>query len=172
MLRPDDYKIIDGDTIKVIVPLRPDDNFAQQAFSIRLRSIAAPEKHKPQLTDQILKDVGIDPWERHPGKMASDALKQICRRKTLLIEPRGVDDYGRLLADVTTSGSRGQMFDLEGAKSVEHQMLELRVVTPFSSDVTLPPHVPLIVLEMRDDLKLVTRETAIKNEPASYEFRP
>lgn len=151
-LRSSDYAVIDGDTLRVMAPKMPDDKGRPEAFSIRFRSVAAPEKPVRQMTDAIFRSAGIEPWAENPGILSKTALKSLLKGHALLIEPRGADRHGRLLADIAVSGSAGRDFDLNGARSVEHVMLLRKMVAPFRGDVPLPPVVPELLLRLREQM--------------------
>lgn len=151
-VRPADYRVVDGDTLRILAPAGPADINRPEAFRIRFRSIAAPEKPKPQMTDILLEQLGIDAWSGHPGVAAKTYLRNILKGHCILVEPMGRDRYGRTLADISVSGSPGAQFDLVGARSVEWMMKDAGLVGSFSADQELPPRRSMTLVSIEDDL--------------------
>ncbi|MEP3667728.1 MAG: thermonuclease family protein [Roseibium sp.] len=149
-VRPRDYSVIDGDTIRILAPKGPMDKWRPEAFSVRFRSIAAPEKPKPEMTDKIMKSVGIDPHADNAGIIAKNALKDLLKGRCLMIEPKGADRYKRTLGDISASGTPGKSFDLNNAFSVEQRMIDGGIVTRFSNEEELPPYYSYALKDLRD----------------------
>jgi len=127
------YRVVDGDTIKVMSgrtgPLGDD----LVAIRLRFRSIAAPETRKTGWSDRPLIALKADPNRFCPGKRARDLLCKYTRGRDLIISHQnGFDPYGRLLADICVLPDRDS--DLEGAVSLERVMLAKGVVDRFSSE--------------------------------------
>ncbi|HDZ51490.1 hypothetical protein LCGC14_0112410 [marine sediment metagenome] len=147
LLRPGHFSVIDGDTIWALSN-EPDDKRNGQSFSMRFRSIAAPERPKRRHTDDILKKNGIDPYWDSAGQQATTQLKAYMDGRALLVEPTGeVDVYGRMLCDMAVVPYTGGKPDLSRAASLERLMLSQRVVSPFEQEAP-PPLRPQITLSM------------------------
>lgn len=131
---PGDYRVVDGDTIKILAAA-PRGEKRQEAFRIRFASVDAPEKPWASSGDRILESLGFNPNPDHSFSRITDALKSMVEGRALLIEPFNDpkkkatrDGYGRLLAHVTVSGEPGRLFVPYGAYSVEHVMLQKGLV--------------------------------------------
>lgn len=147
LLRPGHFSVIDGDTIWALSN-EPDEKRNGQSFSMRFRSIAAPERPKRRHTDDILKKSGIDPYWDSAGQQATTQLKAYMDGRALLVEPTGeVDVYGRMLCDMAVVPYTGGKPDLSRAASLERLMLSQRVVSPFEQEAP-PPLRPQITLSM------------------------
>lgn len=145
LLRPGNFSVIDGDTIWVTPnPARQGgETRAKNAFSIRFRSIAAPERPKKRATDSILKAGNIDPYWDSAGQKATNLLRKYLDKRALLVNPTGEKDrYGRMLADMYVVPYTGSSPDLSRAISIEHMMLDQQVVNPFKQEKRPPlrPH--------------------------------
>lgn len=123
-----DYSIVDGDTIRIRTA--PDaEGIRHEAFRIRLNAINTPELIKKAMFDRVLDIFGPDEKRYGPGEQARDKLREICSGKMILVDPVMEDDkpvtdrYGRLLATICVSGSKGKQFDLVGAYSIEAAMV-------------------------------------------------
>lgn len=142
LLRPGHFSVIDGDTIWVTANSKQKAESGKRnspAFSMRFRSIAAPERPKRRATDRIVKASGADPYWDSAGKQATELLKQYLDRRALLVQPSGeVDKYGRMLCDMSVVPYTGDSPDLGRAMSLERLMLEQGVVNPFRQEVPPP----------------------------------
>jgi endonuclease YncB( thermonuclease family) len=137
LLRPGNFAVIDGDTIWAWA--NNTSSFSSKkrecAFSMRFRSIAAPEKPVRRATDSALKAAGIDPYWDSAGKKATDLLKTYLDGRALLVLPTGdVDKYGRMLCDMAVVPYTGADPDLSRAVSLEVLMLQQGVVSPFRQE--------------------------------------
>lgn len=135
-LRPQDYRVVDGDTLKVLAAA-PRGERRQDAFRIRFASVDAPEKPWTFSSDTILENLGINPNPDHGFSRVTEALREMIKDRVLLIEPykdprhkETKDGYGRLLAHVSVSAVPGDLFVPDGAFNVEHVMLEQGLVRP------------------------------------------
>lgn len=144
LLRPGNFSVIDGDTIWALPNPRPEkreDGVPSYSFSMRFRSIAAPERPKRRATDRIIKSAGIDPYWDSAGQKATDLLKTYMKRRALLVQPTGsTDKYGRMLCDMSVVPYTGSSPDITRAMSLERLMLEQKVVSPFRQETPPPLH--------------------------------
>ncbi|CAN0572387.1 unnamed protein product [Laminaria digitata] len=139
LLRSGCFSVIDGDTIWAWATTGKSvfsgDKSREKSFSMRFRSIAAPEKPKRRGTDVILKRSGVDPAWDSAGKKATDLLKTYLDKRALLVEPTGrKDKYGRLLCDLSVVPYSAGEPDLQRAISLEHLLLDQGVVNPFQGE--------------------------------------
>lgn len=130
---PRGYRVVDGDTIKIMsgrkTPLGDD----VVALRLRFRSIAAPETSKTSWSDRSLAALGFDPNRFCPGRRARDLLRQFTRGRDVIISHGGrFDPYGRLLADVSVLPRHDA--PLEEAVSLERVMLAKGVVDRFNGE--------------------------------------
>ena len=143
LLRPGHFAVIDGDTIKVFANPIPEQTASSprnydQAFSLRFRSIAAPEKQRRRATDAILTAANIDPYRNSPGRKATALLKEYLDQRALLVQPTGrTDKFGRMLCDMAVVPYTGMSPDLNRAMSLERLLLSMKVVNPFEEE--MPP---------------------------------
>ena len=144
LLRHWAFYVIDGDTIAVKATHDREGQACTEgrrprAYSIRFRSIAAPERPKRRSTDRILTAAGIDPHWDSAGRKATGLLKTYLERRALLVQPTGsVDKHGRMLADMAVVPIRAGEPDVAAALSLERLMLQQGVVGVFR-DEPLPP---------------------------------
>lgn len=134
IVRPADYYVIDGDTIGVNTTQTDDHGKRLRSFSIRLRSVMAPEKKRQRTTsaDIILGKLGRKPKNYDPGSFSHSTASILLRGRCILIIPgndRKKDAHGRLLGDVYVSGSHGKRFDFSQAFSLERVLLSDSLVT-------------------------------------------
>lgn len=155
-LRPQDYRVVDGDTFAVMTPPRKGEKRAT-AFRIRLYSVNAAEKPKPHGRMAALRGAGIDPFMDSPGQQATEYVREICEKRALYIEMEYnregvcVDDFGRLLANVTVSGSPGATFDLNGAYAIGPHLIRKGHAMPMRGK-EVPPDLPLELDALRRDM--------------------
>lgn len=132
-LAPDEYGVIDGDTLWVDTRL---EDGGELKFKIRLSAIDTPEMPVARMTDDFLASMGIDVHEANPGMMATRMLREAMAGMPILVSPapqqgRPLDRHGRLLADVYFSGpsplpeqlspdTKG--FDTDGYQNVSRYM--------------------------------------------------
>lgn len=149
LLRAAAFFVIDGDTIRV--KSRDDSDrddekgyrLHQQAFAIRFRSIAAPEKPRYSSTDRSLLAAGVDPHARSAGIMARDGLRRMLEGFAILVQPSGrLDRYGRMLADVSRAPVAARSIDVGRAVSLEHLLIEAGLVSRFGPE-SLPARHPV-----------------------------
>lgn len=168
-VRAGHYSVIDGDTLRIHAPSSPGEP-RLEAFRIRLADIDTPELRKASLFDEVLRHGGFDPTRDGPGEMARAALRSLCQKRALLVDPvilEGApanDVYGRLLARVCVSGQPGKDFDLTGAQSVEHHLFRqgLARVLP---DHDLPAVTPALLGRIRETLDHRAREKHFDETP-------
>lgn len=130
---PRGYRVVDGDTIKIMSGRKTPIGEDIVAIRLRFRSIAAPETRKTGWTDRPLEALGADPNRFCPGRRARDLLRAFTKRRDIVISHRGrFDPYGRLLADVSVLPGRGST--LEEAVSLERVMLAKGVVDRFRDE--------------------------------------
>lgn len=139
LLRPGHFSVIDGDTIWAWANTKESsfsgDGKRDKSFSMRFRSIAAPEKPKRRGTDAIFKGARINANWDSAGQKATDLLKTYLDKRALLVEPTGeVDKYGRMLCDLAVVPYSGNEPDLSRAVSLEFLMLDQGVVQPFRNE--------------------------------------
>lgn len=164
-LRPRDYRVIDGDTFKVLAPPAARGERREEAFRIRLYSVNTPEKPKRRGSDETLRKAGIDPHANSPGRQASLLVKALCSGRALFVEPvqgdggRIVDRYGRLLANVSISGAPGQNFNTERAYALGPYLVRRGYAHPMRGK-ELPPDVPYAIWQLN------------RAQKDSYEFTP
>jgi endonuclease YncB( thermonuclease family) len=138
---PGQFRVVDADTIWCLSDQRGPKG-KEMSFSLRFRSIAAPERVKGRPTDKILQAAGIDPYSDHPGRMATEALRAFCDRRAVMVIPSGEQDrYGRSLVDMAVIPMKDGKFNPEDAVSLERLMIHKRVVDPFR-DEELPKLYP------------------------------
>lgn len=154
-VRPRDYRIVDGDTIRLLSPQWDSERKKRfEAFRIRFPHIDAPELPWPRLTDNILKRAGIEPNKGNAGLAATAYLRKICADRCLLIIPQmdatgpKCDRYHRLIASVIVSGAPGADFDLTGAYDVEHHMYR-KGHAQMQAGHDLPPAYPVILENLK-----------------------
>lgn len=135
-VKPDDYRVVDGDTIKLLAAA-PRGEKRQEAFRVRFASVDAPEKPWMNGGDRILETIGVQPHPDHPFARITNAVKRMTEGRVLLIEPvqdpkrqENRDTYGRLLAHISVSGAPGPLFVPEGAFNIEHVMLQRGLARP------------------------------------------
>lgn len=145
LLRPGHFSVIDGDTIWALAaPEGPHDQRRQMSFSMRFRSIAAPEKPVKRATDHILQAAGINPYWDSRGQEATELLKTYTDGRAILVEPTGrTDKYGRMLCDIAVVPYTGHAPDISRAISLEHLLLDQKKVDPFRGE-SAPPLRPQI----------------------------
>lgn len=145
LLRPGHFAIVDGDTIWALPQISgrtpPRGNGPNNSWSMRFRSIAAPEKPKTRMTDGILKAAGINPHWDSAGQKSTDLLKTYLGGRALLVEPTGkVDRYGRMLCDMAVVPYVDGQPNIRTAVSLERLMLRQKVVDPFENELAPPVH--------------------------------
>jgi endonuclease YncB( thermonuclease family) len=155
-VRPEDYRVVDGDTIAVLAPLPPDaergviddienggrEPYRPTAFRIRLRAVNAPEMPVKGDSDDLLAGIGIDAHRGHAGLAAKAALAHMIKGRVLHCEPDGQDPYKRLLCDVTASGVKDDLFHVDRAFSVEWRLFDLGMAQGMSGVGRLPARHP------------------------------
>lgn len=158
IVRPADFYVIDGDTIAVNATKTDDQGKRLRSFSIRLRSVEAPErsKKKEDVSDIILGKMGRRQRSYDPGSFSHSTASILLKGRCILVVPgkdRQRDDHDRLLGDVYVSGSGGKKFNVTDAFSLERVLLEDLLVTPRGNE-DLPP------LRLPENLRVI-------REPAS-----
>ena len=155
-VRPEDYRVIDGDTIAILAPAQMDadrsvideiTHGSQEpqrpvAFRVRLRTVNAPEMPITSAGDDLLRAAGVDPHAGHVAVAAKAALAHMVRGRTLHFDPDGVDSYRRSLCNVTASGKKDDLFHLDGAFSVERRLVDLGLVNVMEGKGWLPARYP------------------------------
>jgi len=127
------YRVVDGDTIKIMSGRKSPLGEDIVALRMRFRSIAAPETRKTGWTDRPLIALNADPNRFCPGRRARDLLQKFTRGRDIVISHgRRFDPYGRLLADICVLPGRGA--SIEEAISLERVMLAKGVVDRFGSE--------------------------------------
>lgn len=127
------YRVVDGDTIRLMSGRRDLLGREIAALRIRFRSIAAPETRKTPWEDRALAALDADPNRFCPGRQARDLLRQFTRGRDIIISHGGrFDPYGRLLADLSVLPDRGSA--IERAVSLERVMLAKGVVDRFGDE--------------------------------------
>jgi endonuclease YncB( thermonuclease family) len=130
---PSGYRVVDGDTIKIMSGRKSPLGEDIVALRLRFRSIAAPETRKTSWEDRSLAALGADPNRFCPGRRARDLLRQFTRRRDIVISHGGrFDPYGRLLADISVLPDRDA--SLKEAVSLERVMLAKGVVDRFGAE--------------------------------------
>jgi endonuclease YncB( thermonuclease family) len=130
---PRGYRVVDGDTIKIMSGRKSPLGEDIVALRLRFRSIAAPETSKTSWSDRPLASLGFDPNRSCPGRRARDQLREFTRKRDIIISHGGrFDPYGRLLGDVSVLPDRGS--SLEEAVSLERVMLAMGVVDRFGDE--------------------------------------
>lgn len=168
-LRPQDYRVVDGDTIKVLAAA-PRGERRPDAFRIRFASVDAPEKPWVFSGDKILEELGVNPNPDDTFSRVTEALREMISDRVLLIEPyddprhKGTKDgYGRLLAHVSVSGEPGHLFVPDGAFNVEHVMLHQGLVMSLK-DREVPPLRTNLLVRLSEFVAERAAETA-EREP-------
>lgn len=166
ILTPDLYYMTDGDTVSVMSGEAGADG-SREAFRIRFSSVNAPEKPKRQASDAIFRDIGLDPHKDNPGVMAHEFMKQVTRKRALLIIPQikdgqpARDRYGRSIAEVILSGKPGPRFDANGATSLEWLLID-QGHGQLMSGRDMPERVPILL----DRIQQEFRDADLGAEPA------
>lgn len=133
---PRNFRVVDGDTIKVVSGQRDMLGREIAVLRLRFRSIAAPETRKMSWEDRPLAALGADPNRFCPGRRARDLLGKFTRGRDIIVSHQGFyDPYGRLLADICVLPHRNA--SLEEAISLERVMLARGAVQRFGSQ-TIP----------------------------------
>lgn len=128
-VRPADYQIVDGDTVRILAPKTRDAPRREEAFRIRLHNVDTPELLKPSGLDTVLTKAGITKHLVGAGEIVRDKMREWCKDRVILIDPHlesgdpKVDRYRRLLADIHVSGAPGPQFDLHKAWSFESTLV-------------------------------------------------
>lgn len=171
LVHPGSYSVVDGDTIRLRT--MPDAfGVRHEAFRIRLCGINTPELLKKAMFDVVLNVAGRDEKRYGPGETARDKLREICAGRVILINPVIEDDnpktdaYGRLLAQVCVSGSKGAAFNLTGAYSVEAALIMHGLAKPMGSSLA-PALKPAILEAVSESLYAASHTTADNARPAS-----
>ena len=158
-IRPDQYQVVDGDTIRVLAPgFVEGTKYRNEAFRIRLATVDAQAKPKPSSMDKALMRAGRDPFKSHPGRKATNMVRDLCKGRCLYIEPvigrdgSRVDVYGRLLADITISGCEGPNFNTHGARALAPQLVQAGLAYKMRGR-DIPPVVPLEILALDRQLR-------------------
>lgn len=157
-LRPQDYRVVDGDTFMVLAPPEQPGARREEAFRIRLFSVDTPEKPLQRGSDESLRKAGIDPHAESPGRQASILVKGLCKDRALYIEPEPnrnghiTDRYGRLLANVCLSGSPGKDFDTEKAFTLGPYLIRHGYAAPMKCK-EVPPDVPYAIWQLNQAQK-------------------
>lgn len=130
---PRGFRVVDGDTIKIMSGRRSPLGAEIVALRLRFRSIAAPETRKTRWEDRPLAALGADPNRFCPGRRARDLLLQFTRGRDIIVSHgRRFDPYGRLIADISVLPNREA--SLGGAVSLERVMLAKGVVDRFRDE--------------------------------------
>ncbi|MBW3243553.1 thermonuclease family protein [Epibacterium sp. DP7N7-1] len=130
----------------------------EEAFRIRLFSVNTPEKPLRRGSEESLRRAGVDPHADSPGRQASLLVKALCKDRALYIEPEAnkngnfTDRYGRLLANVCLSGSRGQDFDTESAYTLGPALVRRGYASPMRGK-EIPPDVPYAIWQLNQHQK-------------------
>lgn len=167
-IRPGDYHVIDGDTIRVLAQAEPGAKRREAAFSIRLFTVNAPEKVYRTAGNKTLKALGIDPLSGSAGEYAKVRLREVSKNRALLVEPQfnksgqNRDRYGRLLANVAISGREGPNFTLNGSFAIAPFLLR-EGLAHMLKGVAMDPPVPDLVGQLRTHLRA---QTAGFSEPS------
>ena len=157
-IRPGDYHVIDGDTIRVLAARVPGAKRREEAFSIRLYTVNSPEKPYRTAGNKTLTSLGLNPLSSSPGERAKLRLREITTNRALLVEPQvnktgqNRDRFGRLLANVAISGREGAHFTLNGAFAVGPFLLR-EGLAHMLKDIPLDPIIPDLVGQLQDHLR-------------------
>lgn len=170
-LRPDDYQVVDGDTLRVLAPADRPGVRRDEAFRIRLYSVNTPEKPLKRSSDVALRAAGIDPHADSLGRQAELLVRQVCSGRALFIEPepgpdgKMTDRFGRLLAHICLSGTAGRNFDTAGAFALGPFLLRRGYAHPMRGK-EIPPDVPYTIWQ----LNLAQKESQAFSAPAVASF--
>lgn len=132
---PRDYHVHDADTLFVRGPYDAERR-RPTAFSLRLKSVNAPEKPRTSLNSMIMSLSGMDAHWASDGAIAAREATDMAKGRSLLVLPRGIDmanagqgRVNRILCDVYLSGDMNPKgFATEGCMSFEHELVRARLV--------------------------------------------
>lgn len=135
LLRHGSFRVIDGDTIHALSGRR-------KAFSMRMRSVNAPEAPVKRGTDKILSKSSIDPYWDSLGNESTELLRAYVDGRAILIHPTGgLDHHGRMLCDMYVVPYTNREPDVSRSVSLEHLLLHQKKADPFR-DEQLPEFHP------------------------------
>ncbi|MCE6959640.1 hypothetical protein LAZ40_11485 [Cereibacter sphaeroides] len=158
VLSASDVRVIDGDTLSVLAAPARGERKREEAFRIRFFSIDTPEKPKVLGPDRVMEEIGIELYPGNQAAVASATLRNMVKDRALLVEPvvdpkTGLarDRFYRLLAHVSVSGARGDLFVPEGAFCAERRLYDtgLGRLMPKRE---LPPQVSSLTHQLRQAL--------------------
>ena len=118
---PGTYYPHDGDSIHINGAPGKDGN-PGMAYGIRVASVMAAEKPVLGVADKVMLRHQMTPRAGDPGLAAKKAIKGLCEKRAIMVVPKGLDRFGRLLANIYISGAPGKDFEPRGALSLEHEM--------------------------------------------------
>ncbi|PTX52489.1 hypothetical protein IQ03_01258 [Gemmobacter caeni] len=131
------YRVVDGDTIKLMSGRSDALGRPMVAARLRFRSMAAPELRRSSWSDASLLALGVDPNRDCPGHRARETLVGFVRGRDLIVSHQNrYDPHGRLLCDICVLPTRDA--GLEEAVSLERVMIARGVAQRFIHE-PLPP---------------------------------
>lgn len=131
------YRVLDGDTIKLMSGRSDALGRPILAAKLRFRSMSAPELRRSAWSDAPLVALGIDPNRDCPGERARRTLMGFVRGRDLIVSHQNrYDPHGRLLCDIAVLPTRGAA--LEEAVSLERVMIARGVAQRLDHE-PLPP---------------------------------
>lgn len=127
------YRVVDGDTVKIMSGERSPIGGEIVALRLRFRSIAAAEIRRTGWDDRALAALGVDRNRFCPGQHARELLIRFTRGRDLVVSHQiRFDPYGRLLADLSVLPDRTS--GIAEAISLERVMLARGAVDRFRSE--------------------------------------
>lgn len=141
LVDPGGYRVVDGDTMKILTGRLDPHGKEVVAERLRFRSMATPEIKRTSWSDRPMAALGQDPSSGCPGRAAQEQLRRFTKGRTIVVtHGRQRDRYGRLLADISVLPTRDA--PLDEAVSLERVMIARGVATRFGEE-PLPALHPL-----------------------------
>lgn len=133
LVSPGGYRVVDGDTLKILTGRQDMDGKDIVAARLRFRSMATPEIRRTSWIDRPMAALGRDPSSGCPGRAAQEQMRRFTKGRTIAVSHNGQrDKYGRLLADISVLPARDA--PLEKAVSLERVMIARGVATRFRDE--------------------------------------
>lgn len=147
---PEGYRVVDGDTIKIVSGRRDIHGPDITAKSLRFRSIACEEVTRNGIMDRPLQAAGFDPNGMCLGNLATAQMRRFTKGRPIVIQHTGRHDkYHRLLCDIAVLPTRKS--PLHEAISLERVMIARGHAEPFDKNEPLPALRPLMAMMDLDE---------------------
>lgn len=133
MVSPGGYRVVDGDTIKILTGRKDENGKDVTAARLRFRSMATPEIRRTSWSDRPMAALGRDPSNGSPGRAAQEQLRRFTKGRTIVVShDNRTDPYGRLLCDISVLPDKSA--SLSDAVSLERIMMARGVATRFRNE--------------------------------------